>query len=183
MNDFKTFIDSNDIDKINEFCSGGFYIADTMLVMEADLPLSLELKEKYCDRSDISFYDTEDLNEYLKANGKGFGTQDPKEQVLAQLSNPDSAIYVLRSKKKIASSITVWSIDEETVATENIFTIPSCREKGYAARLLCTALADASEKGKTKSRLTVYADDTPAINMYYKFGYKITRVLQEFSHE
>lgn len=181
MSDFKTFIDSRDTDKINDFYRAGFYAADTMLVME----LSLKNRpERHFDcLSQMEKYDTSDLKEYLKANGKGFGVPDPVETVREQLSNPNSSIVVLREKGKIASSITCWDIDKETLATENIFTVPKCREKGYAGFLLNSVLSAAEERGMKKARLTVYASDIPAIKMYYSFGFTITKVLEEFRHE
>ena len=179
MNDFKTFIDSTDIEKLNEFYKEGFYAADTMLIMEADIKVT----EKVNEPGGFEIYNTEDLKEYLKANGQGFGVPDPEDQVREQLLNPHSRIYVLRVKGSIASSVTVWDIDESTVATENIFTVPRYRERGYAQSLLGAALQRALKEGKTKARLTVYAGDIAAIKMYYKFGFEIIRVLQEFRHE
>lgn len=177
MNDFKTFIDSKDIKKINDFYKEGFYAADTMLVMEAPIGDCEPDKE-------VTEYAAADLKEYLKANGKGFGVADPISQLEEQLSYEAAKILVLRdSKGKIASSVTIWNIDDDVVATENIFTVPGHREKGYAGRVLLTALAEGKQRGKTKARLTVYAGDIAAIKMYYKFGFTITRVLQEFRHE
>lgn len=181
MSEFKTFIDSKEIDKINEFYGGGFFAADTMLVMELILK-DWELKAFDCE-SQIWTYDTSSLKEYLKANGKGFGDPDPIENVRAQLANPYSAIYVLRERGKIVSSVTTWDIDDKTVATENVFTIPKYRNRGYARAVLSTVLNVAWERKMERARLTVYAKDVPAIKMYFSLGYKITKVLEEFRHE
>lgn len=183
MNEFKTFVDVKDIDKLNEFYKNGFYASGEMLVMEKEF---VEKPEGYVEKfkdSMVEKYDTENLTEYLNANAKGFKKQDPLEDILDELSNPNSAIYVLRVKDKIAASVTVWDRDEETISTENIFCIPKYRGKGYATRVLSEALCEARDRGIKKARLTVYANDTPAILMYLKFGYKITGIYQEFMHE
>ncbi|MBR6004258.1 MAG: GNAT family N-acetyltransferase [Lachnospiraceae bacterium] len=183
MSEFKTFVDVKDIDKLNEFYKNGFYASGEMLVMEKTFVDKPEgYVEKFKDEM-VEEYDTENLTEYLNANAKGFTKQDPLEDILDQLSNPNSKIYVLRVKGKIAASVTVWDRDEETVSTENIFTVPKFRGKGYATRVLSEALCLARDRGMKKARLTVYANDTPAILMYLKFGYKITKIYQEFMHE
>ena len=183
MSDFKTFVDVKNIEKINEFYENGFYASGEMLVMEHEFePKPEGFVDKFKDEA-VEKYDTDNLTEYLNANAKGFGKQDPLEDILDELSNPNSAIYVLRVKGKIAASVTVWDRDEETISTENIFTVPKYRGKGYATRVLSVALNDARDRGMKKARLTVYAGASPAVLMYYKFGYKITKIYQEFMHE
>lgn len=179
MNDFKAFADSKDFEKITAFLQNGLYISNTMLVMEHDLTRLCEVE----DEDKVSLYDTWDLTEYLTANGLGFGTSDPEEKVLEQLSNPNSNIYVLRVDGQVASSVTVWDYDEDTVATENIFTVPQFRENHYAWNLLNKVLWDIKARKKKKARLTVYGDDTVAIAMYLKMGYRLTGVLQEFMYD
>ena len=181
MNDFKTFIDTRDIEKINEFYRGGFYGSVTMYIMEKVQEPLRETKD--LKNPNVSLYDTENLYEYMVANGKGFGTPDPVEKILDDLEKPNSRIYVFRVKGKIVSSVTVWDEGEDAIATENIFTLPKFRGKGYATAVLQEALNDAYKRGRMKALLTVYASDVEAVRMYYKFGYKITRILQEFRHE
>ena len=181
MNDFKTFIDVNDLDKINEFYRAGFYACDCMYIMEREQePLSFfnDIENPF-----VSKLDKSELSLYIKANGKGFSTPDPIEKIESDLSKPNSAIYVYKVKGEIVSSVTVWDEGEDAVATENIFTVPKFRNRGYAQTTLQIALLDACKRGRLKARLTVYAGSLPAINMYYRFGYRITRILQEFIHE
>lgn len=181
MNNFKTFIDTKDTEKINAFYKAGFYASNIMYIMEKEQePLR---KTKDLEDFNVSVYDTGDLTEYLKANGRGFGTPDPIEKIEGDLEKPMSRIYVYRKNGKIVSSVTVWDEPDGALATENIFTDPKHRGKGYATAVLLTALNDAYKRGVMKARLTVYYTDIEAITMYYKFGYKITRVLQEFRHE
>lgn len=178
MNNFRTFNDVKSLEVLNEYYNAGLYISATMLVMELDIS-----NINFGNVGNISLYDTTDLSEYMAANQKGFMVASPIEQIREELINNNSKIYVLREKEKIASSVTVWDYDDDTVETENIFTVPKLRGRGYAFCVLSKALADASAEGKKHARLTVYSTDIPAIKMYRKFGFKITKVLQEFSHE
>lgn len=50
--------------------------------------------------------------------------------------------------------------------------LPEFRHMGIGASLLQTALLDASGKGFSKIGLTVRVDNTAAINLYKKFGFK-----------
>ena len=178
MNDFKTFIDRNDLEKINDFCRAGFYSDRAMLVMEAELTRTYRPKPY-----PVSLYEDTDLTKYLKANKKGFGEAMNPETLAKELENPNSRIYILEYRKRIISSVTVWDEDEETVETENIFTIPKYRGLGFARCILMTALTEAKKRGKKKARLTVYSTDTAAIKMYRQLGFKVVKVLQEFKHE
>lgn len=183
MSKFKAHADVTDINKINGLLDAGLFITNTMLVME--MPINTRVADSVLDESmddkPISTYDSRDLKEYLKANGKGFGTPDPIETIEEELTFKNAAIYVWREKGKIVSSITTWDIDEETIATENIFTIPKYRHHHIASTMLQYVLDKAGERGMKKARLTVYGDDAAALSMYYNFGFTVTKTLHEFT--
>lgn len=178
MNNFRTFNEGKNLEGLNEYYTNGFYISATMLVMELD-----SIGQNLGKYDSVSLYDTSDLSEYMKANAKGFGVADPIDRIEEELTYKNAGIYVLKEKGKIVSSVTVWDYDDETVSTENIFTIPKYRGKNYALRVFSHALSESYDRGMRRARLTVYSTDVPAIKMYMKFGFKITKVLQEFSHE
>ena len=90
---------------------------------------------------------------------------------------------MLRLDKKIVSSVTVWDHDDETVATENIFTLPKYRNRHFMTRILGTALADAKARGIKKARLTVYSENAGAVRIYQKLGYTITKHIIEFGED
>lgn len=186
MTDFVAHAESSDLNKINGLLENGLVIVNTMLVMEAEISKELcqagaAISKAVCSaEAAIEKYDTKDLSEYLEANFKGFGERSSEEQIREELANPHSAIYVIRKRNRIVSSVTMWQIDDETVAVENIFTIPSYRGRHYASYILNRVLDEALQKGYRRAKLTVYGDDTEAILMYYKLGFTVTKVLQEF---
>lgn len=198
MSEFKAFAESTDIKKITAFLENGLYISDTMLVMELDLTgldepkLNILIKAKETELNpqadsslnyDISLYDTWEMDEYLSLNGQAFEEECSLEEMEELLNNAGSAIYVLKREGRIISSVMLWDFDEETVATEKIFTIPDEQGKGYGQFLLAKILIKLKQSGKKKARLTVYGSNTPAITMYLKLGFNIKKVLQEFSYE
>lgn len=184
MSRFKAHADVNDTEKINGLLDAGLFITNTMLVLEKPINTGIDktVLNESMDKYPIEKYDSKDLKEYLKANGKGFGAPDPIEVIEEELSYNNAVIYVWREKGKIVSSITTWDVDEETIATENIFTIPKYRNRHIASTMLQYVLDKASERGMKKARLTVYGDDTAALSMYYNFGYAVTKTLHEFTN-
>ena len=151
--------------------------------------------------AEVEFYDVDKygLSEYIEANRSGFtggtggevpggqasgagtaGGATSESTIREELSYKNSAIYVLRVDGKIVSSVTVWDHDDETVCTENIFTIPGYRNRHFATHVLKTALADAMSRGMVKARLTVYAGNDIAVSMYQKLGYVRTKSIIEF---
>ncbi|MCQ2519573.1 MAG: GNAT family N-acetyltransferase [Lachnospiraceae bacterium] len=198
MSDFRAFADSKDLEKITAFLENGLYISNTMLVMELDLENFLFTKdaaesvekEAECPKStlrqqdfEIGCYDTWELDEYLSCHKKCFGELSIPEQIEEQLQNINSSIFALRIEGELISSVMTWDIDENIIATENVFTVRKFQGRGYGTAILSKVLADFAAEGKKKARLTVYGDDNAAVSLYLKMGYKITKVLQEFSYE
>lgn len=183
MSDFKAHADVNDIEKIDGLLQAGLYITNTMLAMEKPLNIGVDdiVPIQSTVEEHVELYDSADLFEYLKANEKGFGKQDPIEMIEEELGYSNAHIYVWREKGKIASSVTTWDIDEETMATENIFTVPKFRGRHFASMLLQYVLDEATKRGMKRARLTVYGDDTAALSMYYKFGFSVVKTLHEFT--
>jgi ribosomal-protein-alanine N-acetyltransferase len=72
----------------------------------------------------------------------------------------------------IAGMIVVWLIlDEAHVAS--IAVHPDHRRRGIGARLLCTALKEAIQKGSRLATLEVRANNLGAQELYTRFGFKV----------
>lgn len=184
MNNFRTHIDSSDIEKINEFYHEDFYSSKTLLIMERSLSLDFEGATEFPEGFHVEKLSRgSDLKAYLKANSKAFSEKNIRETISERLSKPEATIYVLLLKNKVVSSVMAFELNPETIATESIFTVKEFRKRGFARNLLNQVLMEAKEKGKTKAQLSVYSDDCEAIKLYLKTKYRITRVLQEFTHE
>ena len=190
---FRAFADENDHEKTEGLLAAGLVKTGTLECMELDIASF----KGGGDFAEIELYDVDKcgLDEYLKANKAGFtggapggATQDAgmpggatsESTIREELSYKNSAIYVLRIDGKIVSSVTVWDHDDETVCTENIFTVPEYRNRHFATHVLKTALSDAMSRGMVKARLTVYTGNDIAVLMYQKLGYIKTKSIIEF---
>lgn len=181
--ELQTFVDVKHTDELSFFLERGFYIANTMLTMTSDLTKGWKV---YAPDMPVNVrkYDvlSEGMEKYLKANAQGFGEADPREMIDEQLSQPDGTIYVACDGDEIVSSITTWNISKDTIATENIFTIPKYREKHIAAHMLTKLMNEAATSGKKHAELTVFGDDLPAYTMYFKLGFEITGARYELRY-
>ena len=180
----QTFVNVKHTAELEFFLERGFYVYADMLILEKEL--SGEDKPVKSGKNpviEILNVQRDGLKEYLAANKKGFdGVQDPEEQIVYQIGQPGGRIYVSRLGGRIVSSVTVWEINEETIATENIFTVPRCREMGLCEELLTHVLSEMTGKGYKKARLSVYGDDRPALALYLKKGYHVTDTNHELRY-
>lgn len=189
--ELQTFVDAGHMAELDFFFREGFYVANSMIIMEKEL--ERDDKEGSGETADpsiskqehISILDIEKegLAQYLAANKAGFdGVQDPEDTIRYELGLPGGRIYILEEGGEIVSSVTVWDIDGDTAATENIFTIPLYREQGLAWELLSHVLTGLYRAGKKKARLSVYGDDGPAMALYQKADFQVTGVKLELRY-
>jgi len=202
---FRAFADANDRDKINGLINAGLVKTGTLVLMERDIDSFTDFENDSGNETGIAAFDRSGgdasggsgslgkvelyeadrygLSEYLSANREGFAIGTSESTIREELSYKNAAIYVLRLDKKIVSSVTVWDHDDETVATENIFTLPQYRNRHFMTRVLATALANAKARGIKKARLTVYSENDSAVRIYQKLGYTITKHIIEFGED
>ena len=69
------------------------------------------------------------MKAYFKANYLGFdNVQDPEGKLRFRLGDERTKVIAAQDCDKIVSSVTVWHINDDRAATENIFTIPEYRK-------------------------------------------------------
>lgn len=173
--ELQTFVNVRHETELEFFVSQGFFIVNTMLMMEKDLEEPVDQMSSKIP-AEFKEYDfkAEGLKRYLKANKAGFdGIQDPEEQIIDQISQPHGTIHIAEKKGDILASVTTWDMGDGVFATENVFTVPKAREQGLAAALLTRVLELLKNKGAKRARLSVYGDDLPALLLYIKLGYHI----------
>lgn len=79
--------------------------------------------------------------------------------------------YKLTQNHKIIAFIT-YSVTLDTADVESVVVAKDYRKKGYASLLIESAIKDAQNKGAKRLFLEVRKSNTPAINLYEKFGFK-----------
>ncbi len=108
---------------------------------------------------------------------------DPGEQVVAfspwQIAH--GCFYgVWEGDRLIATAGThVWSEAEGVVAIGNVFTMPAYRGRGLASACTSAVTAEALRARLPTIVLNVRADNTPAIHVYEKLGFRATSIFLE----
>lgn len=171
----QTFVKSDHKSELEFFLGNDFYIDEVMLMMEYDLSESIPVAdaETACQ---FLLYDVNErgLKEYMQVLKKGFGTVAPSEkQILDLLSQNEARIYTAEISGKIVSSVMVWNLDGDKVATENIVTLPKYRGMHVSKALLAYVLSEMTREGKRVARLSVSGGIGEAYRYYLDFGYQL----------
>lgn len=124
------------------------------------------------------------MRAYVDATERAFTIPDRADEMRYRISECGAEVLAVteRSGRFPVSFLTYWPIDEQTAATENIFTEEACRRRGYAGALLDEAAHRIRQDGRTTARLTVYQSDKEAIALYEAKGYKKTATLFEYHY-
>ena len=128
--------------------------------------------------------------EAVKNNPEGFGSayeeevDRSKERWKISLINKNKIVFLaLDGKIPIAISIISYESSIKMNHLAHIYSVyvkPEYRGRKISSRLIEFILADASNKKKIKKvKLSVVTTQTPAINLYKKFGFKIIAKLKK----
>ena len=130
----------------------------------------------------------EDLDQVLAIEKTSFSLPWPEKAYRYELlENPNSLLWVAEvtqsdSLTKIIGSIVIWIIlDELHIATLAIH--PKYRRMGFAQDLIATALHEGIIRGGRIATLEVRASNTPARNLYGKFGFKKVGRRKRYYHD
>lgn len=74
-------------------------------------------------------------------------------------------------------------VTDETGAIQNLGVVPAYRRRGLAAALLAKAMAGFAAAGLADVYLEVTAENTPAIKLYEKLGFRTVRILQSIRRD
>lgn len=160
-----------------------FEAVGIMHVMEHDLK---EISISHTDTIDGIIFRKLDMEseweKYFEANEKGFGLRDSEAQMRYHLRCSETKVFGAFDGDRLVSSVTVWKIDDEVYATENIFTIPEYRSRNIAKTLIARVLEELRDSKKAKARLTVYSDNFNAVKLYLELGYHLSYNLLEINY-
>lgn len=115
-----------------------------------------------------------DIGRFTAAAAEAQGLDEPQRSGLAELLGriqPDIGLFVLEGAgKPVASAICVH--DNDLAGFFEIATNVAQRGKGYARRLVLSALKWAGSSGAREAWLQVEADNEPAHRLYTSLGFK-----------
>ena len=113
----------------------------------------------------------EDVPSVVELDQVSFSLPWPERSFRFELTdNPASRCWVAELDGRVVGMLVAWLfVDEAHIAT--IATHPEYRRQGIARKLLAYALQSAMREGAQSSFLEVRESNSPAQDMYRKFGY------------
>ena len=174
------WFDSTNIDELSYYLSSGFQVGKSCFVMKYDLSKELKVvnKPNGIFFEPLSFADSDNLNNYHRVLRAVFNCQTQSKNYFNWAKNgPERQVYGAYHNNNLVASITTWRISENHSATEDIFVVPSWRNKGLAKYMVIDALKQLKQQGKSSATLSVFTDNSPAIKLYESLGYEIDAVM------
>ena len=112
---------------------------------------------------------------FIESCEESFFVANSPEALRFQCASSGGKMYALRDTNgRVISGVITWDVDEESAATENIFTVPDRRKEGLAGSLLNHVLLILKHEDKKWAILSVFGEDANAIRFYLKRGYILT---------
>lgn len=176
----------SDYEKQQKFLEYGFKGNNLIWIMKFDLENTTIPEAELPENIFVDMLEgtQEDLKAYLAANYLGFdNVQDAEGELRFRLGDERTKIFAAQDGKKVVSSVTVWHINDERAATENIFTIPEYRRKRIGIATVARSLSYLKECGYKVATLTCVGDNVNAIALYNRMGYKVMGHLLEMHWE
>lgn len=171
-----SFVEASDIKETQNFLKQDFYIGQCIPILKYELkderkhytlPEDIHIEE--LDKTNI-----EEVRKYIAATAKANeGVPDSIHEFMFRANDKNFRTYYATNGKEIIGGISIWHIGKERGATENIFTIPEYRRKNVASELIVTAFDKLQEAGKKIATLTLMGDNSQAMQLYQKIGYKL----------
>lgn len=118
----------------------------------------------------LSLMNKEDLTDVLEISTLSLKESWSLDSFSKELANPLAKYIVAKSNNKIIGFAGVWVIVDEGHIT-NIAVHPDYREKGVGSTLVNSLIENCKKWGCKALTLEVRASNTPAHNLYKKFGF------------
>lgn len=123
------------------------------------------------------------MRAYMNANGSAFEVEDSENELRFRLASPKSHVFAVMRGNEVIASVTTWEVSKNRAATENIFCIEKYRNRGVTTALLEYVFDYLRENGYHEASLTVFGDNQPAVQLYFKLGYELLATLVEMHYE
>lgn len=152
---------------------------DDICEKEAVLPLEnedLEIKE-------MNPHDDAFIEAYTVTNREAFEVEDSANELRFIAGGEDSHVFAVMKKNRVIAAVTLWKITKFRAATENIFCAAEYRNKGITSTLIKYVLGYLKERGYKEASLTVFGDNLPATQLYFKLGYELEGNMLELHYE
>lgn len=123
------------------------------------------------------------MRAYTVTNREAFEVEDSEAELKFTMGGKDAHVLAAMNGRRVIAAVTLWGISDERAATENIFCAADHRHKGVTSALLRYAFGFLSKKGYKVASLTVFGDNQPAAQLYFKLGYEVEGNFLECHYE
>ena len=137
-----------------------------------------ELRIEEMNPNDDSF-----MEAYTVTNREAFEVEDSENELKFVMQGEDSHVFAVMKEKRVIAAVTLWRISGERAATENIFCAADYRRKGVTSQLLKYVFGFLKSRGYEQASLTVFGDNQPAAQLYFKLGYEVESNFLELHYE
>ncbi|MBP5224670.1 MAG: GNAT family N-acetyltransferase [Lachnospiraceae bacterium] len=131
----------------------------------------------------IGFLDVtvpENMERYIRANGRGFGHPDSEKGLLFRVGHWQARVFAWLCGDEVLAAVTVWPQRGIAFATEDVFCVPEVRRQGLTEQLLKYLLRQGKEEGYACADLNAFSHNMTAVRLYEKCGYVKEYELTEF---
>lgn len=128
-------------------------------------------------------YDDDFMDAYDATNREAFEVEDSRNELRFVMGGADSHVFAAMKDGRVIAAVTLWLITDERAATENIFCAADYRHQGITSALLEYAFGFLKKHGYKVASLTVFGDNRPATQLYFKLGYELEGNMLELHYE
>ena len=123
-----------------------------------------------------------DVDEVFQIESKVFADPWSKQAFLSDLKNNFAHPLVARFEKKVAAYASIYEAADE-MEIGNLAVAPDFHQRGIGTKLLEYIVKLAAETHKRLLILEVRPSNTPAYNLYKKFGFKVAGKRKYYYHK
>ena len=148
------------------------------------VPCPLSLKEEAQRGVTFRALTFDDANALAVLDKKCFGKHDAwhRGYFLYAAANPNAEYLIAELDGKIVACAGA-EIDSDAAEIETVGVDPDYQRLGIGTKLFANLLAAVKVRGASVVYLEVRPSNTPAINLYQKFGFRLVSRIEDFYHD
>lgn len=180
----RSFCEADELDHAQLLMEKGFHLHAAIPVLKCEIhketehyqiPGNVQIKE-------LSFTDDE-ITKYVNADLMTGENPQSQAEIRFKSGDPNFKCFIATCDSEVVGAISVWDINDERSATENIFVTEPYRRKNIARELIATAFDELKHRGKKIATLCVRGTNLPAIKLYLSCGYTLYYYLIELIYQ
>ncbi|MDO5521672.1 MAG: GNAT family N-acetyltransferase [bacterium] len=181
----QSFCESTDTDELQFYLDEGFTMETIIPVMKLELSTDISHTNLPANVTIVPLAkDLDTIHSYIHATSLSYEDgPDSERELLFRMGAKDLCCFTAVSNGAIVGGISVWGIDKQRAATENLFVIPKFRRQGIAKELMATAAAHLKQQGFTCATLSMLGTNRKAMDLYLERGYKLYYLLIRMQYQ